>query len=124
MDAAHEASTTAFAPWSEFAVGAALLTDSGEVYRGCNVENPSLGLTMCAERVAAFTALAALGRDRLAVRAIAVANREGKSCSPCGACRQVLAELAPGAMVVFQDDTGIHQVPIARLLPHAFDPSE
>lgn len=124
MEAAHEASKTAFAPWSEFAVGAALLTDSGEVYRGCNVENSSFGLTMCAERVAAFSALAALGRERLVVRAIAVANREGKSCSPCGACRQVLAELAPGAIVVFQDDAGIHQIPIAELLPHAFGPSE
>lgn len=121
LDAALKASATAFAPWSRFTVGAALSTSSGELYRGCNIENSSFGLTMCAERVAAFSALAALGRDRLDVRALAIATPTGKPCSPCGACRQVLAQLAPGAVVIFDDGSGIREVPIGDLLPDSFD---
>lgn len=121
LSAALEASATAFAPWSEFSVGAALLTSSGELYRGCNIENSSFGLTMCAERVAAFSALSVLGRDRLEVRALAIATPAAKPCPPCGACRQVLAQLAPNAIVIFDDGSGIRQVSVGDLLPDSFD---
>ena len=124
LDVALKASAMAFAPWSKFSVGAALLTSSGDVYRGCNIENASFGLTMCAERVAAFSALAALGRERLEVRALAIATPAAKPCSPCGACRQVLAQLAPDATVVFEGGNGIQQIAVADLLPHSFDLSD
>lgn len=89
VEAAWLVREQAYAPYSQFAVGAALLTADGRVFTGCNVENISYGLSQCAERVAMGTAVAAGARDFLA---IAVVADTGVPVSPCGACRQVLAE--------------------------------
>jgi len=79
----------AYAPYSQFRVGAALLTSDGKIVTGCNVENASYGMTNCAERTAIFSAIAHSG-PKLNIRAIAVVNDQGMPCSPCGACRQVI----------------------------------
>lgn len=88
---ARAAQLSAYAPYSNFSVGAALLTADGTVYHGCNVENASFGLTTCAERVAIFSAIAAGHMDIVAVAVITSAPR---LCKPCGACRQVLIEFS------------------------------
>src|SRR4051812_453230 len=89
--AAQDARTRAYAPYSNFAVGAAVLA-GGAIYRGCNVENASYGLSMCAERVAVFTAVASGGR---AIDAVAVVGSAERPTPPCGACRQALNEFGP-----------------------------
>lgn len=120
MSQAAQAAKTAYAPYSRFKVGAALLTGDGTIYLGCNVENASFGLTICAERVALFAAVAARGVDQVDARALAVTNIDEKDASPCGACRQVLLELAPDAVVLFRDDGGLVETPVTELLPSAF----
>lgn len=97
LRAAVKASKQAHAPYSKFLVGAALLTEGGEVITGCNVENASFGLTICAERSAIFTAV---GRGRRKFRAVAIVA-DAKKPYPCGACRQVLAEFCPPETPVF-----------------------
>ena len=89
--AAREAQASAYAPYSNFTVGAAVLLSDGTVYQGCNIENASFGLTVCAERVAIFHAVAA---GRMDIAAIAVSTSAPKLCKPCGACRQVIAEFS------------------------------
>lgn len=119
---ARQASAQAYAPFSKFYVGAAILTQSGEIFTGCNVENSSYGLTNCAERTAIFTAVAAgaLSAERALV-AIAVVNREGEVCSPCGACRQVIFEFGPDAVVIYRAHSGkIAQTKATDLLPEGF----
>jgi cytidine deaminase len=91
----------AYAPYSKFSVGAALLGEDGSVWTGANVENASYGLSMCAERTAIFNAVANGGVRRFA--AVAVAGPGGEKTLPCGACRQVLYEFAPGLRVVYED---------------------
>jgi cytidine deaminase len=117
---AREARRNAYAPYSLFSVGAALRMRDGRVFTGVNVENASFGLTICAERVALFAAMTAMGRDALSVEAIAVDAGEGKPASPCGACRQVMAELAPDAVVIWSDGAAPRVSPVAALLPDAF----
>lgn len=122
LRAALDASTRAYAPFSKFFVGAAILTSEGKVYTGCNVENSSYGLTNCAERTAIFTAIAE-GADngKLDVRAVAVVNRDGVPCAPCGACRQVIYEFGPNAVIIYKGKSGkIEQTAIASLLPEGF----
>src|SRR5271163_5197603 len=95
---ARAAMKSAYAPYSKFPVGAAILLKDGRIFTGCNVENSSYGLTICAERNAVFAAVAASARKPEIV-AVAVVNHRGVPCSPCGACRQVLAEFGPLATV-------------------------
>ena len=89
MNSAKEASRNSYSPFSRFAVGAAVLTSSGKIYQGCNVENSSFGLTNCAERTAIFKAVSEGEREILAV---AIYSPNADSCYPCGACRQVMFE--------------------------------
>jgi cytidine deaminase len=118
--AARRAMKNAHAPYSKFKVGAALLTTTGKVFAGCNVENASYGMTNCAERTAIFTAVAQLG-PKMEIRAIAVANNQNAPCSPCGACRQVIYEFGPEAVVFFRGKSGAdEEMPIAGLLPEGF----
>jgi cytidine deaminase len=116
---ARTAMKKAYAPYSKFRVGAALLTTTGKVFSGCNVENASYGMTNCAERTAIFSAVAEMG-PKLEISAIAVANDQGVPCSPCGACRQVIYEFGPDATVFFQDAKGQQEAHITKLLPEGF----
>ena len=116
---ALEARTRAYAPYSNYHVGAALLVDSGEVVLGCNVENASYPATICAERVALTAAVSAGFRS---FRALAVATANGGS--PCGICRQVMAELGPDMAVYLADENGNYRMTsVRKLLPDAFAPS-
>ena len=89
MNKAKNAAQTSYSPFSRFAVGAAVLMSSGKVYEGCNVENSSFGLTICAERCAIFKAISEGEKE---IRAIAIYSPNSDSCYPCGACRQVMFE--------------------------------
>jgi cytidine deaminase len=120
LDAARQAMTRAYAPYSNFHVGAAILTDQGEIFSGCNVENASYGLTNCAERSAIFTAVQGTKAARLVIRAVAVVNRDGVACSPCGACRQVIFEFGENATVIFQGKNDLLEMKIQDLLPQSF----
>jgi len=119
LQRARKAMKQAHAPYSNFRVGAALLTTKGKVFAGCNVENASYGMTNCAERTAIFTAVAQLG-SKMEIRAVAVTNAQGVPCSPCGACRQVIYEFGPDARVVFQAAKGWKESHITELLPEGF----
>ena len=116
---ARTAMKKAYAPYSNFRVGSAILTTTGKVFSGCNVENASYGMTNCAERTAIFAAVAELG-PKLEVTAVAVVNDHGVPCSPCGACRQVIYEFGPEAIIFFQGADGEKQAHIAELLPEGF----
>ncbi len=118
--AAARARERAVAPYSKFKVGAALLTKGGEIISGANVESASYGLTCCAERVALFNALTS-GRKNFV--AMAVVARAPGGPMPCGACRQLLAEYAPGARVLVADSRALNKIrefPVRELLPLAF----
>jgi cytidine deaminase len=127
IQAACEIRQRAHAPYSKFQVGAALLTASGKIFTGCNVENASYGLTNCAERTAIFSAVAAgegkAGKENNWV-AMAVATPGGHS--PCGACRQVLVEFAPELPILLVDSDrpdgadGVHETDMKTLLPGRF----
>lgn len=90
INEALEAQKNAYAPYSKFKVGAAILTETGNIYKGCNVENASLGASICAERNAATTAIAQEGKVRF--KAIAIASTSDEPAPPCGICRQFLSE--------------------------------
>jgi len=119
MDMARGAMRLAYCPYSKYAVGAALLTRDGRVFTGCNVENASFGLTLCAERVAVVAAVAAGCRDFAALAVIA----SGAAVPyPCGACRQVMAEFGPSDLPVYLTDgeAVVRQYTLGELLPFAF----
>lgn len=119
VDAACAVRDRAYAPYSKYLVGAALMTSDGEIIVGCNVENISYGLTNCAERVAIGTAVAAGKRTFLA---LAIATSNGGT--PCGACRQVLAEFCPDLpvyLVAVEQGRAVTELSLARLLPGRFD---
>src|SRR5215813_14616283 len=120
LQAARQALQRAYARYSNFHVGAALLTEQGEVFTGCNVENASYGLTNCAERSAIFTAVQNTKAAKLAIRAVAVVNGDEVPCSPCGACRQVIFEFGENAIVIFKSQRGYVQQKITDLLPESF----
>jgi cytidine deaminase len=117
--AARKAMKNAYAPFSHFKVGAAILTSKGDIFAGCNVENSSYGMTNCAERTAIFSAVAEKGPG-LEILAVAVTNSQGVPCSPCGACRQVIYEFGPDAVVFYQGQQGDKQSRITELLPEGF----
>ena len=118
VDIARAARRRAYAPYSDFAVGAALLTKSGKVFAGVNVENASYGLSMCAERSAVFAAVSA---GETEFQAIAVVTKNGGS--PCGACRQVLSEFGLDTRVIIADTMGNQtNWTVGELLPNSFGP--
>ena len=119
LDAARKALPHAYAPYSGIKVGAAVLTEQGQVFAGVNVENASYGLTLCAERAAVAAAVAAEGAG-MRVRALAVVSDHSSAFAPCGACRQVIFELGAEALVIFQGEEGLIEAPITELLPYAF----
>lgn len=108
----------AYAPYSNFAVGAALLAHDGRVFTGCNIENASYGLTMCAERVAIGKAISEGVKE---FKAIAITADKATPCMPCGACRQVLSEFAPNLELVFRDEASeLMVLKLTELLPYQF----
>ncbi len=117
MVRAREARARAYVPYSRFPVGAALLTDHGKVIQGCNVENASFGLTICAERTAIGCARVS---DAGVPLALAIAGRPGESCLPCGACRQVMAEFNSDMVVLLEEGDGLVSWKLQELLPHRF----
>jgi cytidine deaminase len=117
---ARQASSRAYAPYSQYRVGAAVLTEAGNIFTGCNVENISYGLTICAERNAIAAAVASEGGDKMKIKAIAVANELNTPCSPCGACRQVIREFGSQSVVIFQAEEGIQTISATQLLPEGF----
>jgi cytidine deaminase len=119
LEAAHNAAQQAYAPYSKFLVGAALLTKKGNLFSGCNVENSSFGLTICAERVAIFSAIAKEGKD-MKIFALAVVNQHNVECAPCGACRQVILEFGSDAIILFQSSKGIEETLLNEILPWGF----
>jgi cytidine deaminase len=118
---AQAAAQNAYAPYSNFFVGAAILLESGEMVSGCNVENASYRLTTCAEQNAIASAVARHG-PHIRLRALAVRNRNATVCQPCGACRQTIAEFAPpDAWILFPGSQGEDaSCTLADLLPSAF----
>ncbi len=119
IQAAEQARAHAYAPWSHFRVGAAVLGASGRVYAGCNVENVSFSLTCCAERVAVFRAVSE-GERR--ILACVVLTDTQPPASPCGACRQVLHGFGPDAVVILTNPGGDRTVTdMTTLLPASFD---
>jgi cytidine deaminase len=120
--AARAAAAGSYSPYSRFPVGAAVLAGSGKVYPGCNVENASFGLCNCAERTALFTAVAA--GDRV-IRAVAVYTPTPLPTAPCGACRQVIHEFGPEALVICVCDSKSRiETRLSALLPGAFGPGD
>lgn len=118
IEAASAVRAHAYAPYSRFQVGAAVLTSTGEIFAGCNVENASYGLTICAERAAIGSSIAA---GHKSIVAVAVVTRGGHS--PCGACRQVLAEFGPTMEVVMVDadqPSCVRTTTLDKLLPDSF----
>ena len=121
IEKALETRHQAYAPYSNYNVGAALLTTSGKIYQGVNVENAAYPTSMCAERVAVFNAVTNGERQYIA---IAVATTNGGT--PCGACRQVLSEFGLDIIVIVVDEDGIiiQEAPVKYFLPGAFTPSD
>jgi cytidine deaminase len=122
MDAARDASRNAYAPYSNFRVGAAILTEGGQIHAGCNVENASYGLAICAERNAAATMAFANPGDR-EIRLVAVFSPDAVPCFPCGACRQVLREFGCKEVVV-EEAAGVRSYPFDEILPYSFSPED
>jgi cytidine deaminase len=122
--AARRAAKSAYAPYSKFAVGAAVLTQSGKIHAGCNVENASYGLCNCAERTAIFNAVAS-GEKKLRLRCVVVFTPTDRPTAPCGACRQVIHEFGPEARVIsFCRGREVLDTNLGTLLPGAFGPAD
>ncbi len=121
LDAATQARVSAYAPYSNYAVGAAILTSSGTIFTGCNVESASYGATICGERTAGVKAVSAGERSFVAV-AVVTSN----AATPCGICRQFLYEFGPEMWVISADPQGrvSYEGPLKDLLPHGFGPAD
>ncbi len=116
---ACEAAQNAYAPYSKFQVGACVLYEDGSIYTGCNVENASYGLSLCAERNAMASAVADGKYSGLA--AIAICSPDAQLCFPCGACRQWIVEFSKNARIIVQDKDGVKEFSIQELLPYSFN---
>jgi cytidine deaminase len=123
IEESKKAREKAYVPYSNFQVGAAILTTDGKVYHGCNIENAAYSMCNCAERTALFKAYSEGDRD---FKMLAVVADTDRPCSPCGACRQVISELCPSDMKVvltnLKGDT--LEITVAELLPGAFSPED
>lgn len=126
---ALRAAASAYAPYSGIHVGAAILASDGNIYTGCNVENGSYGLTVCAERNAVATAVRAIASARASlIQAIYIESPNVSSAKkpllkmlpPCGACRQVISEFGKGGLIFFPGTKGVKKMKISALLPEAF----
>ena len=118
LEKAKEVSKNAYVPYSKFPVGACLITDKGNTYTGCNFENGSLGMTICAERNTIGTAIANGERK---IKAIAIYSPLRDNCTPCGACRQVISEFAePDTVVLHKIGEEVKSYTIHELLPETF----
>lgn len=122
VEAAQRVQKRSISPYSDFAVGCAMRSTTGEIHVGCNIENVSFGLTNCAEQVA-IGALVSAGANLGDVTEVLVVGPELIDCSPCGACRQVLGELVPHAILWFRHDGDWLSVAVTDMLPHAFEAS-
>lgn len=115
---AHEAKERAYAPYSKFKVGAALLTESGKVYTGCNIENASYGATNCAERTAIYKAVS---EGETKIKAIAIVSSGNEVTYPCGICRQVIAEFMKEGDLIFENSKGeIKVIALKDIFPYSF----
>ncbi len=117
FEIALKAKEMAYAPYSKFKVGAAVLTKDGTVYFGSNIENASYGASMCAERVAIYKAISEGKRDILK---IAIASDNDDYTYPCGLCRQVMGEFMQNSVVIIGNKTDIKEIPFKELMPHSF----
>jgi cytidine deaminase len=122
LQRARNVAERAYAPYSKFKVGAALLTSDGSVIVGCNVENASYGMSICAERSAVASMIAMGHLDPVAIAV--VGGRSGTPCPPCGACRQVLAEFNPNMLVVLESPNKVIVMSANELLPLSFSLTE
>ncbi len=119
INLAKEALDRAYVPYSNFRVGAALVTEDGTVFTGCNIENASYGATNCAERTAIFKMVDAGYKS---FERIAVVSSRGDITYPCGICRQVISEFAMNATMLFEDEDGtIVKIPMTEILPYHFE---
>src|SRR5271170_8009952 len=113
---AKEAQEKAYVPYSKFAVGAALLTDDGDIFTGCNVENISYGLSICGERTAILKMISEKG-PQTKIKAIVNTTKADITCSPCGACRQSILEFSsPDAVVIYKASEDYVIVPVSQIL--------
>jgi len=114
---AEKAMRNAIAPYSRFKVGVAIIAKNGKIYSGCNIENASLVLSVCAERVAIFNALS---NGERSFKAMAIVANDRDYCYPCGACRQLLWDFAKNLEIYLKSEMGIKKFTIKEFLPHAF----
>jgi cytidine deaminase len=120
LDAASKVLEKAYAPYSNFRVGAAILTEKGNIFVGCNVENAAYDVTICAERAAICAAIAYESGDEMKICAIAISAEQDVPCAPCGSCRQMIFEFNPDAIVIFKGQHGFEELSVSELLPNGF----
>ena len=120
FEKAKKASENAYCPYSKFPVGASILYESNNIYTGCNVENVSFGLTLCAERNAMAAAVSA--GEKTGIKAIAIYSPKQKECMPCGACRQWLNEFASNEelKIILEAENGLTILTLKEIFPHGF----
>lgn len=120
IELAKEAQEKAYTPYSKFSVGAALMTEEGDIFTGCNIENISYGLTNCGERTAIFKMISEKGQ-KAKIKVLAVTTKADIACTPCGACRQVIQEFStPNTVVIYKGEKEYVARSIDQLLPGVF----
>ena len=122
INAALQARKNSYSPYSGYSVGAAVLTTDGKIFNGCNIENASYGATMCAERTAIFTAVAAGYKNFTAIAIVGGKNGEADMPYPCGICRQVLSEFCDKnfKVIIARSEIDYEEYTLGELLPHSF----